>query len=281
MNFVSLKSYAKINLSLRVLRKLKKIHQIETLICFINHYDKILIKQSDHKKHEVIFNGKFSKEIPRKNTVTKLLEILDNKKLLKNKKYLIKIKKNIPQKSGLGGGSINASTIFNYLIKINQLKINLNQKYQICNKIGSDVLFGLDRKISLLNSKNKLIKSNKKFRSNLIVIKPNFGCSTKQIYKEVKFYSKSNFKNFNKNSLKISSLIRLQNDLEAIVFKQYPILMSIKKNLLKLPGIKFVRMTGSGSTLIGFFNNKKNALNGMRKMKKTYNNYWCILSKTI
>ena len=213
MNFVSLKSYAKINLSLRVLRKLKKIHQIETLICFINHYDKILIKQSDHKKHEVIFNGKFSKEIPRKNTVTKLLEILDNKKLLKNKKYLIKIKKNIPQKSGLGGGSINASTIFNYLIKINQLKINLNQKYQICNKIGSDVLFGLDRKISLLNSKNKLIKSNKKFRSNLIVIKPNFGCSTKQIYKEVKFYSKSNFKNFNKNSLKISSLIRLQNDL--------------------------------------------------------------------
>ena len=281
MNFVSLKSYAKINLSLRVLRKLKKIHQIETLICFINHYDKILIKQSDHKKHEVIFNGKFSKEIPRKNTVTKLLEILDNKKLLKNKKYLIKIKKNIPQKSGLGGGSINASTIFNYLIKINQLKINLNQKYQICNKIGSDVIFGLDRKISLLNSKNKLIKSNKKFRSNLIVIKPNFGCSTKQIYKEVKFYSKSNFKNFNKNSLKISSLIRLQNDLEAIVFKQYPILMSIKKNLLKLPGIKFARMTGSGSTLIGFFNNKKNALNGMRKMKKTYNNYWCILSKTI
>ena len=281
MNFVSLKSYAKINLSLRVLRKLKKIHQIETLICFINHYDKILIKQSDHKKHEVIFNGKFSKKIPRKNTVTKLLEILDNKKLLKNKKYLIKIKKNIPQKSGLGGGSINASTIFNYLIKINQLKINLNQKYQICNKIGSDVIFGLDRKISLLNSKNKLIKSNKKFRSNLIVIKPNFGCSTKQIYKEVKFYSKSNFKNFNKNSLKISSLIRLQNDLEAIVFKQYPILMSIKKNLLKLPGIKFVRMTGSGSTLIGFFNNKKNALDGMRKMKKTYNNYWCILSKTI
>ena len=281
MNFVSLKSYAKINLSLRVLRKLKKIHQIETLICFINHYDEILIKQSDHKKHEVIFNGKFSKKIPRKNTVTKLLEILDNKKLLKNKKYLIKIKKNIPQKSGLGGGSINASTIFNYLIKINQLKINLNQKYQICNKIGSDVIFGLDRKISLLNSKNKLIKSNKKFRSNLIVIKPNFGCSTKQIYKEVKFYSKSNFKNFNKNSLKISSLIRLQNDLEAIVFKQYPILMSIKKNLLKLPGIKFARMTGSGSTLIGFFNNKKNALNGMRKMKKTYNNYWCILSKTI
>ena len=281
MNFVSLKSYAKINLSLRVLRKLKKIHQIETLICFINHYDKILIKQSDHKKHEVIFNGKFSKKIPRKNTVTKLLEILDNKKLLKNKKYLIKIKKNIPQKSGLGGGSINASTIFNYLIKINQLKINLNQKYQICNKIGSDVIFGLDRKISLLNSKNKLIKSNKKFRSNLIVIKPNFGCSTKQIYKEVKFYSKSNFKNFNKNSLKISNLTRLQNDLEAIVFKQYPILMSIKKNLLKLPGIKFARMTGSGSTLIGFFNNKKNALNGMRKMKKTYNNYWCILSKTI
>ena len=48
MNFVSLKSYAKINLSLRVLKKLKKIHKIETLICFINLYDEIHIKQSDN-----------------------------------------------------------------------------------------------------------------------------------------------------------------------------------------------------------------------------------------
>ena len=281
MNFVSLKSYAKINLSLRVLKKLKKIHKIETLICFINLYDEIHIKQSDHKKHEVIFNGEFSKKIPKKNTVTKLLEILDNKKLLKNKKYLIKIKKNIPQKSGLGGGSINASTILNYLIKINQFNVNLKQKYQICKKIGSDVLFGLDIKTSLLNSKNKLIKSNKKVRSNLILIKPKFGCSTKEIYRDIKFYSKSNFQNNNKNSLKISNLMRLQNDLEPIAFKQYPILINIKKKLLKLPGIKFARMTGSGSTLIGFFNNKKDALSGLRKMKKTYNNYWCILSKTI
>ena len=100
---------------------------------------------------------------------------------------MIKIKKNIPQKSGLGGGSINASTILNYLIKINQFNINLKQKYQICKKIGSDVLFGLDIKTSLLNSKNKLIKSNKKVRSNLILIKPKFGCSTKEFYWDIKF----------------------------------------------------------------------------------------------
>ena len=281
MKFISLKSHAKINLSLRVLKKLKNIHQIETLICFINLFDEILIKQTDHKKHKVIFNGKFSKKIIRKNTVTKLLEILDNNNLLKNKKYLIKIKKNIPQKSGLGGGSINASTIFSYLVKSNKLKINLNQQYQICKKIGSDVLFGLDRKTSLLNSKNKLVKSNRKIKSNLILIKPNFGCSTKLIYKKVRLYSKSNFQKINRNSLKISNLVNLKNDLEPIAFKHYPYLIGIKKNLLKLPGIRFARMTGSGSTLIGFFIYKKDALDGIRKMKKIYNNCWCILSKTI
>ena len=281
MKFKRLKSHAKINLSLKVLKKKKKIHQIQTLLCFINLHDEIHIKETNLKKHLVFFQGKFSKKIPQKNTVTKLLKILDKKKLLKNKKYLIKIKKNIPQKSGLGGGSINAATIFNYIIKKNKIKINLKQKNAICKNIGSDVIFGLDKRLSLLNSRNKLIRSNKKIKFDLILIKPNFGCSTALIYKKVKLYSKPNMSSIDNSYLKISKLINFQNDLENLAFKQYPILRGIKKNLLNLPGINFARMSGSGSSLIGFFNKKKNAVNGIKKLKKIYSNYWCILSKTI
>ena len=39
------------------------------------------------------------------------MKFMDKENLLKGKKYLIKIKKNIPQKAGLGGGSMNAASI--------------------------------------------------------------------------------------------------------------------------------------------------------------------------
>ena len=112
MKFYKIKSYAKINISLGVLGKLKsKLHKIESLISFLNLYDEIFIKKIKNKNHKVIFTGKFSKRISKNNTISNLLKILDNNKKLRNQKYLIKVNKKIPQKSGMGGGSMNAAHI--------------------------------------------------------------------------------------------------------------------------------------------------------------------------
>jgi len=50
MNFCKIQSYAKINLSLKVLGKLKnKFHKIESLISIINLHDVIYIKENKKK----------------------------------------------------------------------------------------------------------------------------------------------------------------------------------------------------------------------------------------
>ena len=54
------------------------------------------------------------------------MNILDEKNLLNNQKYFIKIKKNIPQKSGLGGGSMNASALIRFFIS--KKILNLSKK---------------------------------------------------------------------------------------------------------------------------------------------------------
>ena len=51
--------------------------------------------------------------------------------------------------------------------------------------------------------------------------------------------------------------------------------------MLGLPKVLFVRMTGSGSSIIGYFKSKKASINAAKILKKKYRNYWCILSKTI
>ena len=282
MSISKINSYAKINLSLGVLGKLKnKLHRIESLVSFIDLHDEISIQKINKKKHKVFFYGRFSKNIPNKNTISKLLELLDRQNFLKNKKYLIKIKKNIPLKSGMGGGSMNASSVLRYFVNKNKLLLNTSQISQIANKIGSDVMLGIEKKNSILQGNRKLFRSNKKIGLYTIIIKPNFGCSTEKIYKNIKSFSKPAL-NKNKNKLfTVDYIISLKNDLEKATFKKYPFLANIKQNMLNLPKVKFVRMTGSGSSLLAYFNSKKASLNAAKLLKKKYKNYWCILSKTI
>ena len=119
MRVYRINSRAKINLNLNIIRKSKKkkLHLIESLVCFVKLSDKIYINKSKSKNHKVKFIGKFSKNITKKNTVTKLLSLLDKDNVLKNKYKILIKKKKFHLQSGMGGGSMNAANILNYFYK--------------------------------------------------------------------------------------------------------------------------------------------------------------------
>ena len=274
-----IKSYAKINLSLDVLGRYKNnLHKIQSIISYINLHDKISIKSIKKPNHIIKFNGPFSKNL-KNNTISKLLNILEKKNLIK-KKYKIETRKNIPQKSGLGGGSMNAASILSYFIKKNIISISKNEIINICNQIGSDVFLGLDRKNSILLSNKKIKKFNTKIGLFVVLIKPKIGCSTKKYIKGLKNFQKGELKYLAK-SLNVDSLKNAKNDLEKPAFSLYPNLRKLKIFLSNLDQVEFVRMTGSGSTIVAYFSNKKSAINALKLAKKNFKNYWSILSKTI
>ena len=274
-----IKSYAKINLSLDVLGKYKNnLHKIQSIISYINLHDKISIKPIKKPNHIIKFNGPFSKNL-KNNTISKLLKILEKRKLIK-KKYKIETIKNIPQKSGLGGGSMNAASILSYFIKKKIVITSKNEIIDICNQIGSDVYLGLDRKNSILLSNNKIKKFNTKIGLFVVLVKPNKGCSTKEIYGRVKKFSKKRIQ-ISKKIFNVKALRSSKNDLEIPAFNIYPNLRKLKIFLSNVDQVKFVRMTGSGSTIVAYFSNKKSAINALKLAKKNFKNYWSILSKTI
>ena len=282
MKFNVIKSYAKINLSLGVTGRLNsKYHKIESLVSFLKLHDEVKIKKINKKKHKIQFFGKFSKGINKENTVSKLLKILDEKNLLNNEKYFIKIKKNIPQKSGLGGGSMNASALIRFFIYKKILNLSKKNIIKLSKKIGQDVQFGLDNKIKILHSNGNLESTTKKIGLFVIIVKPNFGCSTQLIYKGIKKYSQKKLKMKTKEYLSFVNILKLENDLEKVVFKNYPKLKIVKLFMQSLPNIRFARLTGSGSAMLGYFSSKNEAINAAKLFKKKYKNYWCITSKTI
>jgi len=279
MQFYKIKSYAKINISLGILSKLKsKIHKIESLFSFIDLHDEIFIKKINSKNHKIIFYGKFSKGIFKNNTISTLLKLLDKK--LYGQKYLIKINKKIPFKSGMGGGSMNASSLLKFLVKNQKLNLSLNEITKISSKIGSDVVFGLQNKTSILYGNGKIKYLNNKINLYALLIKPDFGCSTKILYKEIKHYSRP-LLNKKSKIFTINKLSNLSNDLEIVALRIYPKLKLLKVFLEKLPNVKLVRMTGSGSAMIAYFSSSKLCKLAEKKVKKNFPKYWCKTAKTI
>ncbi len=276
-----LKSFAKINLALHVIGKLTNLHKIESVIKFIDLHDTISIKEINKNKHKVSFIGNFSKNIKKNNTVNKLFDILEKKKILNNKKFQVRIKKNIPQKAGLGGGSMNAATILNFLIKKNFIKINQKKVLQIANLIGSDVILGINPKSAILSSKGQIKKFLKTSNFNILLVSPNFGCSTKKIYSGVKRFSKPQFNSPKKNMMNLKSLLKYENDLEKVAFSKYPKLKILKSFLENLNQPLFVRMTGSGSVIVAYYQKKQDCELAKVRFKRKFKNYWCNTSKTI
>ena len=72
-----------------------------------------------------------------------------------------------------------------------------------------------------------------------------------------------------------------KNDLEKSAFKLYPNLKKIKNILDQNKQANFVRMTGSGSAIIMYFNSNKFAKNALKIYKRKLNNCLCIITKTI
>ena len=282
MKFIKIKSYAKINISLNVISKLSSnFHKIESLVSFIDLHDLIYIKPIKNKKHKIKFNGKYSNHISKNNTVTNLLKILDKKNLLNGKKFEIKITKNVPQKSGMGGGSMNAANVLKFFLKKKILRIDKNKIKKIANLVGKDVIIGLEPKNKIFSSNGKVTKIKKKLAFYVLLTKPNFGCSTKLIYSNVRSFSKANYNKPTVSLLNRANIINSNNDLEVVAFKKYPKLKSMKSFLLKIKSTIFVRMTGSGSCIVAYFLSKKATVNAALAFKRKFKNYWCIVSKTI
>jgi len=281
MDSFKIKSYAKINLALNVIGKKTKLHKIESLISFIYLHDLIYLKKIKKKNHKVIFKGKFSKNIGKINTVTNLLKLLDEKNLLNNKKFDIKIVKNIPQEAGMGGGSMNAASLISFFINQKILKIKKKALKKLTNQIGSDVILGIKPTTSILSHNGDLKKYNKDINLHTLVVKPNFGCSTKYIYSKVKLFSKPQFSSPKLKMFEVGYLKNLNNDLEKIAFKKYPKLKKIKLFLSNTPNNMFVRMSGSGSSIVAYFDSKRSCGNAYSQFKRKFSSHWCITSKTI
>ena len=287
MKKFKIKSFCKINLSLRVLKRLSNgYHNIKSLVTFCDLHDLISISKIKGVNDKISFSGRFKKGVNKKsNTITNVLYLLRKRNFFQKQAFKIDIQKNIPHGSGLGGGSSNAADVLNFFNSKMRLKLNKDEISKIAYQIGFDTPVSLEKKNTLLTGKKgEILRLNQKFRLNILIVYPNVICSTKKIYANNKKFtflrSQSNFYIKDKNKL-IDFLKNENNDLEKTAIKFYPKVRKIINFIKSQNGCYFSRITGSGSACIGIFSNMKSAVFAQKFMKLKFPNYWCVVSKTI
>jgi 4-diphosphocytidyl-2-C-methyl-D-erythritol kinase len=248
---------AKINIGLEVLRKRDDgFHEINSIMSLIDLADELEFKESI--RTEVVC-PEFPELNMQNNIVFNTITELKKKFYLVEKNVKVLINKKIPIGAGLGGGSSDAATTLKVLNSVWFIGMTRVQMYNIANKIGSDVVFFLKNQSAIVKGKGDIIRHFQyKIPYQILVVYPKINISTKEAYENLNIENKiklpTDFFSIIKQSLKMPYILReyIKNDFEEVIFQKYPIIKEIKETLYGF-GALFALMSGSGSSVYGFF----------------------------
>ena len=260
MNNYSIKSFAKINLLLKILNKrFDNFLNIYSLFLELKYYDEISFFPG--LKFKLTSEG-INVPLDKSNLIYKAYHLMLSKYKIKDS-VSIHLKKNIPLFAGLGGGSSNAAATLSALNKIWNLKLEKKELEKLGLKIGADVPFFIKGGFQLaegIGEKLMPLSINKKEHCFFLLIIPDIQISTKWAYEKTNKYLQSNKKSYKFcGSLNEFDWHLYENDFEELVISTYPEIGKIKKKLLN-SGAFFAGLSGSGSTVFGVYNDFSKAL---------------------
>lgn len=273
------KSRCKINLLLNILGKRKDgFHELETLMQPVPLYDEITysvvgstIKLTTNRPD--LPCGRSNLVVRAAEKFRQTAEIADGLK--------IHLEKKIPMEAGMGGGSSNAAVT---LLSLNELfghPLSSSQLAKIACELGSDVPFFLQNNPALATGRGELIEVMEAFecmkKLSLVLFHPGFGISTAWSYKTLAEYpralkgrpgrAKSLIKAMQSNDPNWGAL--LYNSLERPAFQKYPVLELYVNEFKKLGAVASL-MSGSGSTVFGYFSSTDAASNALKNFRAKF-----------
>ena len=190
------KAYAKVNLFLNVFNKSKNnLHNLRSLVCFIDLYDEIRISES--KKFSIEIKGPFKSFLKKNENIIEKTFIIFSEFLNLRTNYKIFLNKRIPVAAGLGGGSSDAAAVLQGLNFLNKKKIKEKDLFKLAMEIGSDVPACLYNKNVFFSGYGQILSKAPKLPTFFaLLINPGKELSTKNIFN---MYKKKNSKKINNN----------------------------------------------------------------------------------
>lgn len=266
------RAYAKINLYLDVLGRFGKYTKIRTVLTEIDLYDELEIEINRSGKLDFFCDNPILEN--KENLVMKVAKQM-KKRWNINLGASINLKKNIPISAGLGGGSSDAATAMLMLKKLWDIRIDKESLLKFAAIFGCDIPFFLFGGSCIgLKTGTDIIPIDTIEIKNILVVNPGIEISSESAYLLVDNYCQTN----GWNKFLSSKDIRFSyNALQIGVEKKYPVIRQILKDMIDIGAINSI-LSGSGSSVIGFFN----SYNELKKNEKIFKEkgFWTYKTKT-
>lgn len=253
------RAYAKINVGLRILRKREDgYHDIETIFHQVKLFDDLHFKL--HEREVLLKTDNAQLPSDASNLCVKAAKLLRDVTGTADG-VEIYLKKRIPVGAGLGGASSDAASTLKALRQLWRLDITNDELQSLALSLGSDVPFFLNGGTAYALGRGEQLESMiLSIPYWIVVVTPPVHVSTAWAYKNIKRAEavlpidlrSFLFEQMNQPARMIQTVV---NDFEEVVFPAYPQIEHLKR-AFRQAGAVFVLMSGSGSSVFGFFDDQ-------------------------
>jgi 4-diphosphocytidyl-2-C-methyl-D-erythritol kinase len=262
----SVRAHAKINLDLRVLgTRPDGFHELRTVFQAISLHDRITC---------IPRPGPFALEcdtagvpLDRTNLIWKAAEALwrSLRRTGPLRDVVVRLEKQIPLQAGLGGGSADAAATLTALARTWGVTLRPSQMTDVAAVIGADVPFFLAGGTALgLGRGDEIYPLADLPRHWVVLLIPGFGVSTRDAFGWYDAERELSRGPSPREQQHVpgpwpSRAAQMINDLEAPIARHHPEIDQMKAALRRV-GALAAAMTGSGSTVFGLFQKRREAL---------------------
>ena len=278
-------AYAKVNISLDIVSKMPDgYHNLKTIMQTVSLADEITIECTPGEGIAVEAGRPYLPGDER-NIAVKAARVFYEHTGIEGYNTYIKIIKNIPVCAGLGGGSTDGACVLRLLDRMFRTGLGRRTLETLGNSVGSDVPFSISGGTKLAEGRGEKLTDLPPLPCcSVVICKPPFSCSTPELFG----YVKCEKIRARPDTDGIITALE-EGDLGAIARRMYNVfedvlprgkqeIADIKGALLDNNALGAV-MTGSGSSVIGLFKNKEDAITAYEQLKGSYSE--CFLTETV
>lgn len=266
MRSITLRAFAKINLSLRVTGARRDgFHDVQTILQSIDLFDRV---RCDARRGAFEIRCDMA-GVPtdESNLVWKSAQLLweADGRAGKPRDTVVSLRKNIPMEAGLGGGSSDAAASLLGLRRLWNTAVPDHEIHALAAKLGSDVPFFLRGGTALgLGRGDEVYPLQPLPRYPVVLVMPPFGVLTKDAYNWLDAGRRAVSPSYLPDTW-LGRATPLINDLEGPVAERHPLISQLKQRLTD-GGAIMAAMSGSGSSVFGVFKSEQGAGRAARSL---------------
>ena len=279
-------AHAKLNLYLHVLgRRADGYHLLDSLVAFADIGDRVAVEAAPGLSLRI--EGPFAaalQGLEHDNLMWRAAETLA-RRLGRTPDAALRLEKNLPVASGIGGGSSDAAATLRALAALWQAPLDEETLIALGAGLGADVPACLQARPCWLGGIGERIELAPALpRSGLILANPGVALPTPAVFKarQGPFSAAARFGAAPADARALAALLAARgNDLVAAATAQAPAIARVLESLAALPGALIARMSGSGATCFALFETEAGAAKAAQALRAAEPRWWVAAGRLI